>query len=209
MKSGVAIAVVLSLCFCTSLFGRDKDDPDDFCLWMSVNVRKNIGTRWSVGALAEFRLDNNCTKANQYYIRPVLNYKIASWLTAGAQVDFTGTRSGFQMRYLPEITATYNVSSWSFSIRERYLATWKMQADSWSHTLRTKINIAYRIPGTNLALASAVEPFYLRDVSKVRVYAGIIYAIDNVNSIQTQYLREQYFSRHSNNVIWITYKVNF
>lgn len=205
MNSRTVIVSFFFLFLCIPSFG--KDETDDFCLWTAVSAKKNVGTHWSVGAYAELRLDKNCNRVNQYYFRPVLYYKFNNWLTAGAQIDFVGTPSGFQMRYIPEMTARYKVSSWSFSIRERYQATWKKQADSWSHVLRTKVTVNYRIPQTILILDSAVEPYYLRDIPKVRIYSGITVAVNDANSIQMQYLREQYFSRQSNNVLWVTYKI--
>lgn len=79
---------------------------------------------------------------------------------------------------------------------------------AWSSTMRTKFQTIWQLPDSRFSLRAAIEPFYWDRLSKCRFYLGCSYRILPGNSIIIEALREQYFSRYSNNVIVLTWSVS-
>lgn len=181
---------------------------DDLCFWSAFSMKKDVGDRWTVGVRAEHRANQNVTKTQQYYLRPLVEYEILPWMKAAAQADFAWMSSSFNIRLQPQITFSYRKSGFDLSLRQRLQATWKQPDDSWSFLFRTKAQVRYKIPRTPLSPLVAVEPYYMSEFARTRYYAGVSVACTKNLSILLQYVyQDQYQRDYDDNVIWLTFNV--
>ena len=138
-----------------------KAQDDALCLWTTVAFDKSFG-KWSVGLMSEYRhkIHEGASKTDQYFARPRVAYKALPWLTLRYQMDFASTSSGFNLRFIPEVTASHKVGDFSFTLRQRFMTTWKVKQGTNSTVLRSRAKVDYSIPQTPLSVHFAVEPYW-------------------------------------------------
>ena len=188
----------------SALFAQDND----LCFWNAVSVKADLNEKWTVGIRTEHRANQNVSKTQQYYIRPIVEYDILPWMKAAVQADFAWMSSGFNIRMQPQVTFSYKKSGFDLSLRQRLQATWKQPDDSWSFLFRTKAQVRYKIPGTPLSPLIAVEPYYMAEFARTRYYAGVSVACSKNLSILLQYVyQDQYQRNYDDNVLWLTFNV--
>ena len=188
----------------SALFAQDND----LCFWNAVSIKKDVSEKWTVGVRTEHRAYKDVSATQQYYIRPSVEYDILPWLKAAAQADFAWMSSGFNIRFQPQVTATYKKSGFDFSLRQRLQATWKQPDNSWGFLFRTKAQVRYKIPGTPVSPLLAVEPYYMSNFVRTRYYAGVSLAVTKNLSVLMQYVyQDQYQRAYDDNVLWLTFNV--
>ena len=190
------IAIIVSSLFAISVFAQE----DAFCTWTNVSFDKAIG-KWSVGLMTEYRhkIHEGVSKTDQYFARPRVTYSALKWLKLGYQMDLAATSSGFNVRFLPEITFSKKVGDFSFAFRQRVQTTWKVEQGSSSTVLRSRAKVDYRIPETPVSIHFAVEPYWAdfkQDgfawFQKVRWYAGFDIKIIDGLTLRPEYLCQSY-----------------
>ena len=190
------IAIIVSSLFAISVFAQE----DAFCTWTNVSFDKSIG-KWSVGLMTEYRhkIHEGVSKTDQYFARPRVTYSALKWLKLGYQMDLAATSSGFNVRFLPEITFSKKVGDFSFAFRQRVQTTWKVEQGSNSTVLRSRGKVDYRIPETPVSIHFAVEPYWAdfkQDgfawFQKVRWYAGFDIKIIDGLTLRPEYLCQSY-----------------
>ena len=190
------IAIIVSSLFAISAFAQE----DAFCTWTNVSFDKSIG-KWSVGLMTEYRhkIHEGVSKTDQYFARPRVTYSALKWLKLGYQMDLAATSSGFNVRFLPEITFSKKVGDFSFAFRQRVQTTWKVEQGSNSTVLRSRGKVDYRIPETPVSIHFAVEPYWAdfkQDgfawFQKVRWYAGFDIKIIDGLTLRPEYLCQSY-----------------
>ena len=190
------IAIIVSSLFAISTFAQE----DAFCTWTNVSFDKAIG-KWSVGLMTEYRhkIHEGVSKTDQYFARPRVTYSALKWLKLGYQMDLAATSSGFNVRFLPEITFSKKVGDFSFAFRQRVQTTWKVEQGSNSTVLRSRGKVDYRIPETPVSIHFAVEPYWAdfkQDgfawFQKVRWYAGFDIKIIDGLTLRPEYLCQSY-----------------
>ena len=190
------IAIIVSSLFAISVFAQE----DAFCTWTNVSFDKSIG-KWSVGLMTEYRhkIHEGVSKTDQYFARPRVTYSALKWLKLGYQMDLAATSSGFNVRFLPEITFSKKVGDFSFAFRQRVQTTWKVEQGSNSTVLRSRGKVDYRIPETPVSIHFAVEPYWAdfkQDgfawFQKVRWYAGFDIKIFDGLTLRPEYLCQSY-----------------
>ena len=137
------IAIIVSSLFAISAFAQE----DAFCTWTNVSFDKSIG-KWSVGLMTEYRhkIHEGVSKTDQYFARPRVTYSALKWLKLGYQMDLAATSSGFNVRFLPEITFSKKVGDFSFAFRQRVQTTWKVEQGSNSTVLRSRGKVDSAFP---------------------------------------------------------------
>ena len=204
MKRITIISILVLMALPSALFAQDND----LCFWNAISMKKSVADRWTVGLRAEHRANNDASTTQQYYLRPMVEYKILPWMSATAQADFAWMSSGFNIRFQPQVVFSYKTSGFDFSLRQRLQATWKEPDDSWSFLFRTKVQARYKIPNTPLSPLVAVEPYYMSEFARTRYYAGVSVACTKNLSILLQYVyQDQYQRAYDDNVLWITFNV--
>ena len=172
---------------------------DDFCVWSNVTFYKPIG-KWSVGLLTEYRhrLHEGESKTDQYFVRPRVTYSALKWLKVGYQFDLA-TTSGFNIRFIPEVTMSKKVGDFSFAFRQRVQTTWKVEQGTNSTVLRTRAKVDYHIPKTPVSVHFAIEPYWAdfkQDefswLQKTRWYAGIDIKIIDGLTLRPEYNCQAY-----------------
>ena len=188
----------------SALFAQDND----LCFWNAVSIKKDVSDKWTLGVRTEHRAYKDASATQQYYIRPSAEYDVLPWLKAAAQADFAWMYNGFNIRFQPQVTATYKKSGFDFSLRQRLQATWKQPDNSWGFLFRTKAQVRYRIPNTPLSPLFAVEPYYMSEFVRTRYYTGVSLAVTKNLSILMQYVyQDQYQRAYDDNVLWLTFNV--
>ena len=196
----IAVLAVLP----SALFAQD----DDLCFWNAVSMKADVSEKWTLGVRAEHRANQNMSKTQQYYIRPIVEYEILPWMKAAAQADFAWMSSGFNIRMQPQVVFSYKTHGFDLSLRQRLQITWKQPDDSWGFLFRTKAQVRYKIPKTPLSPLLAVEPYYMSEFARTRYYAGVSIACTKTLSILLQYVyQDQYQRAYDDHVLWLTFNV--
>lgn len=190
------IAIIVSSLFAIGAFAQE----DAFCTWTTISFDKSIG-KWSVGLMSEYRhkFHEGESKTDQYFARPRVSYSPLKWLKLGYQVDLATTSSGFNLRFIPEITASKKVGDFSFAFRQRVLTTWKVELGTNSTVLRSRAKVDYRIPETPVSVHFAIEPYWAEFkqdgfawLQKIRWYAGFDLKIIDGLTLRPEYLCQAY-----------------
>lgn len=200
-----------------------KAEDDALCTWTTISFDKSFG-KWSAGLMSEYRhkIHEGVSKTDQYLARPRVSYKALPWLTLRYQVDFASTSSGFNLRFMPEVTFSRKAGDFSFALRQRFMTTWKVEKGTNSTVLRTRAKADYSIPKTPLKVHFALEPYWC-DFSKdsyawfqkARWYAGFdIKLLDNLTLVP-EYVCQAYHNHagkyarrtYDDHVIYVTFQV--
>ncbi len=200
-----------------------KAQDDALCTWTTVAFDKSFG-KWSVGLASEYRhkIHEGVSKTDQYFARPRFAYKALPWLTLRYQMDLASTSSGFNLRFLPEVTMSRKAGDFTFAFRQRTQTTWKVEQGTNSTVLRSRAKADYSIPETPLSIHFAVEPYWcdfsrnsFAWLQKVRWYAGFnIKLLDNL-TLSPQYICQAYHNHagkydrrtYDDHVIYVTFSV--
>lgn len=206
--------LVFALAFLVFSPAARAQEEDAFGIWNNVTFRKSFGTesRWTAGFMAEYRHQFRAgeSKTVQYFVRPSISYKVRPWLRVQYQFDAAFHSSGFQLRFMPEVMFSHKVGLFTFSLRQRILSNWRVEAGTNSTLLRTRARAECVIPKTPLMTFFAVEPYWcefgsavengFQAFQKVRWYAGLNIKVSDYFSIMPQYNCQAYFNhdgRHS------------
>lgn len=199
------ISLVFIAALCPTAMSAQEND---LCFWNAISMKKAVAEKWTVGVRAEHRANNDASTTQQYYLRPMVDYKILPWMTATAQADFAWMSTGFNIRVMPQVVFTHKVNGFDLSLRQRLQATWKQPDNSWNFLFRTKAQVKYKIPQTPLSPLVAVEPYYMSDFVRTRYYFGVSVACTKSLSILLQYVyQDQYQRAYDDNVLWLTFNV--
>lgn len=212
------LLLVAGLIVCSAMAQEDA-----LCTWTTVTFDKSFG-KWSAGLMSEYRhkIHEGVSKTDQYFARPRISYKALPWLTLRYQMDFASTSSGFNLRFIPEVSMSHKAGDFSFSFRQRVMTSWKVEKGTNSTLLRTRAKVDYHIPETPLTVHFAVEPYWCefsKDsfamFQKCRWYAGFnIKLLDNL-SLVPQYVCQAYHNHngryyrrtYDDHVIYMTFLV--
>lgn len=181
---------------------------NDLCFWNAISLKKDVAEKWTVGIRTEHRAYHAVSETQQYYIRPSVEYAILPWLKAAGQADFAWMYNGFNIRFQPQVTASYKKAGFDLSLRQRLQATWKQPDNSWGFLFRTKAQVRYKIPKTSLSPLVAVEPYYMFEFARTRYYAGVSVAVTKNLSVLMQYVYQDHYNKSiDDNVLWLTFNV--
>lgn len=226
MRRLPVLTLLFLMYFPFSARAADMED-DALCVWNTMTARKSFGSegKWASGLMIEYRhkFHGGISKTDQYFVRPSVAYTVAPWFKVQYQMDFAATSSsGFNWRFIPEVTFSHRIGDFSLVLRQRAMTTWKVAAGTNSTVLRTRAKIDYKIPETPLVVHVAAEPYWC-DFSKnsfawfqkCRWYAGFsIKLLDNLTLIP-QYVCQAYhngsgrFDRrtYDDHVIYMTFQI--
>lgn len=209
MKKTTLIAALMLLLTSSVCRIKAQDREDALMIWSTTTIKKSLGkdNRWSVGIMSEYRhqIHEGTSKVSQYFVRPSFSYKALPWLTLQYQMDFAATSSsGFNWRFIPEVTLSHKTGDFSFSYRQRAMTTWKVAAGTNSTVLRSRAKVDYHIPETPLTVHFAVEPYWCdfsRDsfdwFQKCRWYAGFNIKLTENLAFIPQYVCQAYHNHRA------------
>ena len=157
-----------------------------------------------------------------FFLRGKMNLTLQRLLTVRYQMDFASTSSGFNLRFIPEVTLSHKVGDFSFAFRQRVMTTWKVEKGTNSTVLRSRAKVDYRIPQTPLSVHFAVEPYWC-DFSKdsfswfqkARWYAGVDIKLTESLTLKPEYVCQAYHNHkgiydrrtYDDHVIYFTFAV--
>ena len=216
--------VVMSLFMTVRAFAQDSKDA--LCTWTTMAVDQSFGKdgRWTAGLMTEYRhkIHEGVSAKDQFFARPRISYKALPWLTVRYQMDFASTSSGFNLRFIPELTFSAKAGDFSFAFRQRAMTTWKVELGTNSTVLRSRAKVDYNIPQTPLSVHFAIEPYWC-DFSKdsfawfqkARWYAGFDIKLNKNITLRPEYVCQAYHNHkgrydrrtYDDHVIYFTFAV--
>lgn len=224
-KRIVLLAFVFILLSLIPLKAKEREE-DALCIWSTTVIKKSFGkdNRWGAGILQEYRhkVHDGTSKTDQWFMRPSVSYNALPWLKFQYQVDFASTSSGFNLRFMPEISFSHKTGNFSFFFRQRVMTTWKTAYGMNNTVMRSRAKVDYRISDTPLTVIFAVEPYwgeFSKDhftwFQKCRWYAGVdIKLTDNLTfsphyNCQAYHNHRSIYNRRSydDHVIYFTFTV--
>ena len=225
MRKVILLIAVLMFPFAVSVHAAERED-DALSIWSTTVLRKSFGkeNRWGVGVLQEYRhkIHEGVSKTDQWFMRPSVSYDALPWLKLQYQMDFASTSSGFNLRFMPEVTFSHKVGDFSLSFRQRAMTTWKVAAGTNTTVLRSRAKAEYHIRKTPLSIHVAAEPYWCEFsrnsfawFQKCRWYAGLnIKLLDNL-SVTPQYVCQAYHNgngryarrTYDDHVLYVTFLV--
>lgn len=224
--AAVMLLALLSAVSAPSAAAQEKED-DAMVFWSTTTITKSLGkeNRWTVGIMSEYRhvIHDGVSGMNQYFVRPSFSYKALPWLKLQYQMDFAHVASsGFNWRFIPEITFIHKAGDFSFTFRQRAMTTWKVEHGTNSTVLRSRGKVDYHIPKSPVTVHFAVEPYWCdfsRDsfdwFQKVRWYAGFNFKLTDNLTLTPQYVCQAYHNHkglhdrrtYDDHVLYVTFTV--
>lgn len=200
----ILFTVAIFLFAAVNVFAQEREDA--LCTWTTISVDVPFGKdkKWTAGLMTEYRhkIHEGVSATDQFFARPRIAYKALPWLTVRYQMDFAATSSGFNLRFIPEVTFSRKVAGFSFAFRQRLMTTWKVEKGTVSSVLRSRAKVDYRIPRTPLSLNAAIEPYWCefsKDsfswFQKARWYAGMDIKITESLTLRPQYVCQSYHNK--------------
>ena len=197
----ILFTVAAFLLATVSVFSQDREDA--LCTWTTISVDQSFGrdNKWTAGLMTEYRhkIHEGVSATDQFFARPRIAYKVQPWLTLRYQMDFASTTSGFNLRFIPEVTFSHKVGDFSFAFRQRAMTTWKVEKGTNSTVLRSRAKVDYRIPQTPLSVHFALEPYWcdfskdsFKLFQKARWYAGFDLKLNKSITIRPEYVCQAY-----------------
>lgn len=225
MMKRVVLIMILATASLFSLAAQEMPE-DAVSIWSTTALKTSFGEdgRWEAGLMQEYRhkFHEGVSQKDQWFMRPSVSYKVCSWLKLQYQFDLASTSSGFNMRFLPEITFSHKVGDFSFAYRQRLQTTWKVEAGTNSTLLRSRLKVDYSIPETPLKVNFAIEPYWC-EFSKDRFswfqrnrwYAGFDIKLTESLTFTPQYNCQAYHNHkgkyarntYDNHIIYFTLTV--
>lgn len=118
---------------------------DDFGIWTSLGVEKNINKKWSIGAETEYRMRNDARTADRWSIGVDASYKILKWLKASAGYTLLYDNNKEDISYNED--GSYNnwrPSYWGLRHRFNVSATGSVKTGRFKFSLRERWQYTYR-----------------------------------------------------------------
>jgi hypothetical protein len=152
---------------------------DDFGVWTTFEVEKDLGKKWSVNGELEFRGREDMTEVGRWAVRVGGDYKIVKNLKVGVAYQFQYFHdleyADFQPRHrlIGSIQGKQKWGRFTFTLRERVQGTYKDDSDrvkksgkidtykmdpEW--TWKNRLKVAYDIPKSKFTPAASFETFY-------------------------------------------------
>lgn len=209
---------------------KSHAQDDVIAFWSTMAINKSFGTenKWKVGLMHEYRhnVQDGVAKMAQYFVRPSVSYKVLPWMSLQYQMDFaTVPSSGFQWRFIPEVTVSHKVGDFTFAYRQRVMSSWKVKSGTNSTVLRSRAKVDYNIPKSPVTVHFAVEPYWcdfgsavdggFSWLQKIRWYAGLNIRITDHLIFSPQYNCQAYHNHkgrydrrtYDDHVVYMTFIV--
>lgn len=135
------LASALMLIMATGIFAQG----DDFGIWTSLGVEKDINKKWSIGAETEYRMRNDARTADRWSLGVDASYKITKWLKASAGYTLLYDNNREDISYNED--GSYNnwrPSYWGMRHRFNVSATGSVKAGRFKFSLRERWQYTYR-----------------------------------------------------------------
>ena len=158
----------------------DEDDSDAFGARVSAEVDYKIMKGMHVNVSEELRFFGGSHILDRSYSQVGFSYKICDYLKAGVSYtaiavhkskteipdteEITTNWTEWRHRVSGDLTASYKVGQWKFSLRERVQGTYKMrelnnyQQPQMGWVLRSRLKVAYKFRAVPLEPYAYFEP---------------------------------------------------
>ena len=202
------VRIILLVLLLTFIFMKlvKAQTTNDFGMWISAGVEKNIHDTWNFGMSTELRTNNYSRNVERWQLAASGTYKVCKVLRLGVCYEFQlknrmiGDRKemAFRHRFMFGITPGGKVFNWlKLSLRERYQYTYTMQKGKMEaiseHHLRSRFKTELSNGKMNgWCPFASVEMFnnltkHFR-IDEMRVAIGTTYNINAHHSINFGYL---------------------
>lgn len=161
---------------------------NDFGIWSSVNVSKQLGGRWEIYLRGEYRTRDLSRSTNLWFVRPGVSYKPLTWLKLTLSYDFLRKPAIWQHRAVFDIAATLKSGNLTCTLRERFIAAYAPHDNEWSWLVRTRATAKYRIADTRFAPYLSFELYANRHWTMMHNFAGVDIDLSHGSSLDVFYM---------------------
>ena len=204
-------------------------EGSDFGMWYSIDASHKLSRQWSYDVGAQLSNRNNMKTLDSWKLGLDVGYKPVRWLklsvgyslidknrderlklhSDGTPNKWTPSYWGLRHRFRVSATGSVDWGRFSFSLRERYQLTYRLEADGkkydvdndeWDpvkaktkHQLRSRLQVEYNIPRCKVDPFASVEMFNGKDgVEKMRYQVGVEYKWRKRHSFSLTYRFQDY-----------------
>lgn len=199
-------------------------------LWLDAGVTKKLTKRWSLDVGAEYRMKDNLNQSDRIGLGIGTSYRIAKWLKVSAGYDFLYSyhpseselnssgkkQKNYEAYWYPRhrvhigLTGQLKVDRWRFSLRERWVYTYKpevtvngtktklssgavepdtkIREGGCENVLRSRAMAEYDIKGYPISPFASIEAYNAWKLQKVRYSVGAEWDITKHHSVKLYYL---------------------
>lgn len=168
---------------------------------LKVSLSGKIYRRFSFLIEEDIRPNSDFRQMEWSLTTGEINYRVNGYMKAGVGYMLLSKYKAsdeLRNRYYLYATGVYPVGNFSFSIRERFQSTYKVDSEHHKNYLRSMFNVAYKIGKTGFSPFAYIELFNdtgykgKMHTDRIRFSAGSDYNIDRHNSLQFYYRNHIY-----------------
>ena len=140
----ICILSALALCAATA----SAQSSTDLGTWSSIQIVKSLGAPYLMGR-AEHRSYDNVGATECWFLMAGGGYNFNSWLKGDLSYEYWKIPSAGDMVQHKAVlcfTETLKREGLAFALREKYELAYNPAAESFSHTLRTRLRGQYKAP---------------------------------------------------------------
>ena len=140
----ICILSALALCATTA----SAQSSTDLGTWSSIQIVKSLGAPYLMGR-AEHRSYDNVGATECWFLMAGGGYNFNSWLKGDLSYEYWKIPSAGDMVQHKAVlcfTETLKREGLAFALREKYELAYNPAAESFSHTLRTRLRGQYKAP---------------------------------------------------------------
>ena len=140
----ICILSALALCATTA----SAQSSTDLGTWSSIQIVKSLGAPYLMGR-AEHRSYDNVGATECWFLMAGGGYNLNSWLKGDLSYEYWKIPSAGDMVQHKAVlcfTETLKREGLAFALREKYELAYNPAAESFSHTLRTRLRGQYKAP---------------------------------------------------------------
>lgn len=211
------------LLFATLSFsGFASAQTQDFGMWNTISINKDLGDKFVLGVDQEIRLRDNLTTLNLVYTNVGISYKATDFFKIGLVYRFIDKHKddfSWGVRHRLYLDLVFKVKPGKFNIgyRARLQSEWRGSGydDRYGSVpeiyLRNQIKISYK-------LTDNIEPYvgdevrwqiqnpripYHNTIDRTRVFGGVNYEINKQHTIGTYFLYQKEFNVNDPETLYI------
>lgn len=200
--------IAVSMLACASLFSANaQEDDETFGGWLFTEINHSFGN--GIYVTEYFEHDNyHFNRLECWYTRTSVGMKVLPWLKIGVNYVPVCYPGGVWKHYGEfDVMGTLKSGDFKVSIRERYRHGFTGSA---TDELRSRLKVAYSIPGTAVGIYLAPEVFTWGDEwKKTRHYMACTYDINEHIQLEGYYLYYAFRSAPAEHVLGLGLNFDF
>ena len=187
MKSKVLACILLVSTLLAEGAARAQE-PSDFGIWQSINLKGKVSNTVSLGFWTEHRSKTSARDLDCALVMPYVNYTPLKWLQLGYASEYIIAASGRYVTCRPSATLLLGSGPLSFQFRVLPIYEHSLDSGTGTWTLRTRGKVACRIADTAWKPYMSCELFTAGVWKKTRYCAGTTWSFGRHSGLDLFYM---------------------